>query len=146
MIGNSVPSLHSIIKAMKDAGSQTGHERILHTLPLAALALSCIVSFSACATSTTTSRPGGDATAANDKAAKKSAKDELESPVNWVLVSKDPYTFIPKGMCREASRGFYDGEWVISRSKDARWFIPKNGVNGRDRKKWESEALWSELV
>ena len=75
------------------------------------------------------------------RAAKSNPTTTTEPKMSWQLVSRNPDIFIPEGMSVHASRGFDDGEWVVSKARNGRWFIPTKGTPKADRKTIEKEAL-----
>ena len=69
------------------------------------------------------------------------ANQALPDQGRWYLVSENPPTYFPVGVPEEAETDFWHGEWVNAGENDARWFIPKMGVNGRTEAKLRDEAL-----
>ena len=59
--------------------------------------------------------------------------------------TKRPTTFYPVGFRTGSPTSSSDGTWINAENGRARWFIPKNGVDGRTQSELREEAFTQRL-
>jgi hypothetical protein len=77
------------------------------------------------------------------------ASSQYELPrletATWYMADKRPTTFYPVGFPAGSPTSSSNGTWINAENGRARWFIPRNGVDGRTQSQLREEAFTQRL-
>lgn len=59
----------------------------------------------------------------------------------WYAVSTDPIVYAPVGHSSRSPRSYWDGEWVVDKVANTKWFIPYGGTRKRTAEELTASAF-----